>query len=246
MTSFQLMACIVVYAITAGCIAYAIARLPRVRALSAYFSPTNLTVIGAAFIFFTSFIAAEVYNDRSRVLASIDRETGALRQLVRIATTVSDSDLANSIRAYVRSVHDDEWPVLWTGEPHPATEEAFLNLAYAAARFGEGRLYEDRLNSIMDAIYTARYERIDLARASVSPVKWVAFCILGLAAMIAVAIVNAARLDAKILALCLYGTVVMTVLSVIAIQDRPFSAPLQIEPDGYRKIELALKPAHTS
>jgi hypothetical protein len=79
-------------------------------------------------------------------------------------------------------------------------------------------------------LHTLRETRLELAGDHTDEIKWAALLILGLVSQIAIAAVHLEMPRPQIAALTIFSAAAVIGLGLVAIQERPFSRPLEVSP----------------
>ncbi len=80
-------------------------------------------------------------------------------------------------------------------------------------------------------LHTLRESRLTLAGDHTDELKWAALLILGLVSQIAIAAVHLEVPRPQIAALAIFSTAAVIGLGLVAVQERPFSRPLEVSPE---------------
>ena len=182
------------------------------------------------------FVAGGVWQRNAEAVRVVRGEGDALFQINHLAP---DNDpgtaaLRNLIRAYAQSVVTDEWPLMLHGGRSDRAETALDNLikgVAAAPVFGSGGLAVQRARlDLALKLHTLRETRIELASDRTDEVRWATLLLLGLLTQLAIASVHLETPRPQIAALTIFSITAIIGLGLVAIEERPFSPPLAVNP----------------
>jgi hypothetical protein len=189
-----------------------------------------------------SFVAGEVWRRHADSVQVVRSEGDAL---VLLAYLTPDTDPAAAklramIRAYAQSVVRDEWPRMKEGKHVPEAVAAFTSLLSAiaaapASGSDAAAIQRVRLDTALK-LHTLRGTRIALASDRTDEIKWATLLILGLVAQIAIGSVHLDKTRPQIAALTIFSTAAVIALGLVAIQERPFSAPLEVSVSPFEEV----------
>jgi hypothetical protein len=182
------------------------------------------------------FIAKEIWQRNEDAVQIVRAEGDALRALEHLT---ADSDpaarrLQDLIRAYAQSVVEDEWPRMRERRDAPQAEAAFARLLSAVvaapASGGSGPEVERvRLDTVLK-LHTLRGTRLAIAGDRTNELKWAILLLLGIVAQIAIAAVHLEMPRPQIAGLTIFTMAAVISLGLVAVQERPFSPPLEVPP----------------
>jgi Protein of unknown function (DUF4239) len=182
------------------------------------------------------FIARDVWQRNTDAVQVVRGEGDALFALSHLSP---DSDpgaakLPNLIVAYAQSVVGDEWPQMREGKRAAATETAFTSLLSAIVDApvsgSSGSAVQRARFDLVLKLHTLRETRLALAGDRTDEIKWTTLLILGLISQIAIAAVHLETPRPQIAALTIFSMAAVIGLGLVAIQERPFTPPLEVSP----------------
>jgi hypothetical protein len=198
----------------------------------AEFSKINTGVVsvsGAVFGLSMTFLANAVWNTQDQARDTVNAEARAIRVMdvyMDTLTTPARDGLSALLADYGRAVAR-EWEAMGTEGEDMAAEHALRNLYAAVIRgLAEGdqnRTLQQRLLPALDAISTARQQRLSLAQNYVSGSQWL--LVTGLAVVL-LCMVAASHADfplARRASLTGIAFAISILLFVIVLHDRPFT-----------------------
>jgi hypothetical protein len=210
--------------------------------------PQMLAVIGLLFGLLTGFLAADIGDHNTQAARAVGAETNALHEVrtLSIASATDMTGIRDALREYVRSELQDEWPRMSDFGRSSKTEAAFGNLLREAAdqkvaREAGAAVHTALLNAVSQ-VGRARSQRLAISTDATNTVKWITVLILAMITQVAIGLVHVEKPRAQIAALALFTSALVVALGLMAMQEWPFSGPLQISPAPLRAI-LDLIPA---
>lgn len=182
------------------------------------------------------FLSSDVW-DKNRNAADLVREEAAELTSMYGLVAVSDLpyvDISRAIRAYVSAVVDREWPAMTRGEAAAEAEIAQDNLIRIAATgcsmAGKNGKCDSPLAEISMKLRETRSNRLKLSTDNTETIKWASVLFLALIAQISVAAVHLDKKVPQIVALTIFSSAVIVILSLIALHELPFAPPLVVKP----------------
>ena len=182
------------------------------------------------------FVAGEVWHRNAEAMHVVRSEGEALFELVHLSrdTDPSGVKLQGLVRAYAQSLAGEEWPRMQEGKHAAGSEAAFVSLLTAIldapVSGNSGSAVQKARLDIALKIHALRETRLALAGDRTDEVKWATLLILGLITQIAIAAVHLEMPRPQIAALTIFSTAAVIGLGLVAVQERPFSPPLEVTP----------------
>ena len=241
---------VVIFAATyliAACVYLLVFRLAvgdRARAFKA-FSPGMLPVLGTIFALLVAFVAVQVWNDFDKAKLAVATEATALRAVDVFAETLPDeqrTQLRALMNRHIEEAVNREWPAM-------AHER--LTLASLATHLVEAqrltvllkpqdesqRTAQREIVAALHRALDARRQRIIIiSQSEVGPVKWAAILLMGLCALIAIAIVHSDNRLTCAIAVALFATGFALSSLVIAAYSRPFTGEISVKPELLQEV----------
>jgi len=188
------------------------------------------------------FVAGEVWHRNADAVHVVRSEGEQLFELVHLSpeTDPAGIKLQGLVRAYAQSLVGEEWPRMQEGKHAAASEAAFVSLLTAildAPVSGSSGLAVQRARlDIVMKLHALRETRIALASDRTDEVKWATLLILGLVSQLAIAAVHLELPRPQIAALTIFSTAAVIGLGLVAVQERPFSPPLEVAPGPLEEV----------
>jgi len=183
------------------------------------------------------FVAGDVWHRNALAVQVVRGEGDALFSLSHLSpeTSPGGSRLQGLIRAYAQSVVSEEWPRMQEGKRAAGSETALTSLldaiVDAPASGNSGVAVQRARFDLVLKLHTLRESRLTLAGDHTDELKWAALLILGLVSQIAIAAVHLEVPRPQIAALTIFSTAAVIGLGLVAVQERPFSRPLEVSPE---------------
>lgn len=196
--------------------------------------PPFIGTIGILFGLLTGFLANDIADRNRQAGRAVLVEANALHDAYTLSlASYSDmSTIRTSLRDYARSALREEWPHITDIGRNTKTEAAFEELLREVADPNIPRIAGQAVHSaLMNAISRAgiaRSERLALGGDLTNSIKWLTVFLLGFLTQIAVGLVHLEKPRAHLAALALLTVAVVVVLGLIALQEQPFSGPVQV------------------
>jgi hypothetical protein len=182
------------------------------------------------------FIAGEVWHRNAEAMQVVRSEGEALFALVHLSPDgdPGGAKLQGLVRAYAQSLAGEEWPRMREGKHAAGSEAAFVSLLTAildapVSGSSGSAVQKTRLDIAMK-LHTLRETRLALAGDRTDEIKWTTLLILGLISQIAIAAVHLEMPRPQIAALTIFSMAAVIGLGLVAIQERPFTPPLEVSP----------------
>jgi len=183
------------------------------------------------------FVAGDVWHRNALAVQVVRGEGDALFSLSHLSPETSPGGvrLQGLIRAYAQSVVSEEWPRMQEGKRAAGSETALTSLldaiVDAPASGNSGAAVQRARFDLVLKLHTLRESRLTLAGDHTDELKWAALLILGLVSQIAIAAVHLEVPRPQIAALAIFSTAAVIGLGLVAVQERPFSRPLEVSPE---------------
>jgi hypothetical protein len=199
-----------------------------------------ISSLSAMFALMVAFSAAGIWNDSIQARAAVQREANAIENIVALSSNFSE-DLRETVHAdilrYARRVVESDWPAMRRRADvnetlYDRSNSPLLALITRVSQEGSTRpppLLEALVAQIVE-LRSARLQREMIARGGVSPAQWLAMIIIGMGAMIMIAIAHNHSFGLQFVTLSIYVFGVSAAFFVILAHDRPFVGYLGVRP----------------
>jgi hypothetical protein len=190
--------------------------------------PGILSPLGVVFGLLVVFTAAQVWGDLERARNAVAEEASALRDVLLIANTLSESENAKLralVRGHIVTSANEEWPAMAQGRAVvalPTTLRRALQEAIALPTVDYSQ--KAALIGALQKALDARRQRIVISQSTVSGVRWLGLCLTGLCVLVAIALVHLDNRRNCGIALALFATGMAASILVVAANSRPFNS----------------------
>ena len=114
----------------------------------------------------------------------------------------------------------------------PTSLAETLQVALALEPEGEGQKVAQReLVAAIEAALDARRQRIILSASRLNWVKWSGVVLLAALTLLAIGLVHSDNRGTAAIAMAIFASAAAISISIIAVQDRPFSGQFAVRPD---------------
>src|SRR5262245_45622218 len=207
-------------------------------------SPGMLPVLGTIFALLVAFVAVQVWNDFDKAKLAVAREASAVRAVVLFAETLPDeqrTQLRTLMNRHIDDAVNREWPEMAHGRASLTTLATHLVEAQRLTVLMKPQDESQRTaqREIVAALHRAldgRRQRIIISQSEVGPVKWAAILLMGLCALIAIAIVHSDNRLTCAIAVALFATGFGLSSLLIAAYSRPFTGEISVGPELLQEV----------
>ena len=200
--------------------------------------PPYINSVAVLFALLTGFLANDISDRNRQSVHAVQVEAVELRNVytLSIASAPDMSHIRAKWRTYVDSVVRQEWPAMENGLVSTETYTAYDDLLREVSNPEIGQSAGQAVNAaLLGAAVragTARSERLALASGITNDLKWLVVLILGVFTQLTLALVHIENKRAFMTSLVVFSSAVVVTLGIIALQEYPFSGPLQVAPDS--------------
>jgi hypothetical protein len=195
-------------------------------------SPVMLTPLSVIVGLLIAFLAARVWSNLDHASTYVGEEATTLRQSVLMADNLPkdvSASVRRSVNTYLDFIETADWPAMAEGranlrrEPPGLPDAITTLLSFIPATPGQTFAQQRAVASIEQAL-AARRQRILLSKAAIAPIQWAVVVVLALLILLTIAMVHIDRRITLALNLLIYATSVAACLTLLMVNDRPFSA----------------------
>lgn len=194
------------------------------------------TIAGAIFGLSMTFLANSVWNTEDSAQAAVNAEARAIRvmDLYMDSLTAPAYDGISKLLADYGNAVAAEWDQM-SEDDYGTPAETALRTIYRAVINGladgdQNRLLQQRLLTALDAVSTARQERLSVAENFVSPSQWTLVTVLAMVLLFLVTASHAAFPLARKVSIAAIVLAISVMLYVIVLHDRPFIGYAAVTP----------------
>ncbi len=200
-----------------------------------------LAVIGVVYAVLLAFVAIGVWERFQEAEVRTYDEAGALATVYRDSLSFGQSErLRTVLRAYARSVIDDEWPQMRRGEKSKYAD-VLLETAHADVRSLHASTpslqdIHSQMLAAMDTALRDRETRLTIDFIGINEVMWV---VLILGAYVTVAFTYLFGFDRTVMQQLMIGglaLVIGLVLFLVVALDYPYRGSIAVQPEAFRSL----------
>lgn len=203
--------------------------------LSGILLPTGLVL---------AFVASDIWQQDTKGRTAVEQEAVAVADILRVARHLPTSlreQVTGLTDDYIRSVVEEEWPLMAQGQASRKVEELLdaldqtsVQVDVAAAEAGARqiglRLAAKDLRRYTQEVEAARNQRLLVSNSRVMATKWAAVLVLLFVAACVIYELHATQTRPLVTSLALFSLGFGATLFLIASFDRPFTGATIIEP----------------
>ena len=203
-------------------------------------------IIGTLGTLYSVFLGFTIVNSRDRleqITSRVNKEAyllGNLSTITDILPADIQKPMQQSIKAYLYSIIEDEWPLMKDKKENPETLEKFRQMWKTYTNFKvqtpmDEIWFADVLNILLD-LNSARLERIYTSWETLGVLSWAALILGAVALFILLFLFGTENVTAHLLMNSLFISVVTFMIFVVYSLDNPFRPPNPIQPTAYKII----------
>ncbi len=195
----------------------------------------NYAVLGAVYSMLLAFMTVAIYDEYKDGRNAIQNEATAVGALYRMAGGYAEpgrSRIRGELVNYARSVMDDEWSRMETGQEHPRTLEIYGRiweefLGYKPDAGGEMSVHSLAFTMLGD-FHTARHDRLTASRTVIPGLLWFVLAV-GAAFTIAYTFFfSTFNINVQMLMTSMIAILISLILLLIVQLDNPFFGPISV------------------
>jgi hypothetical protein len=199
-------------------------------------------VLAVLFALLTGFLANDIWERERQAERAVLAERDGLMAAHELSAAIAAdmTALRDALRAYVRVVVAEEWPLMEEGGRSAAADDALDALLREVAKPGTaaaaGQVVHGALLNSLLQVRRARDDRLLLSGDQADQTKWAAVLILALLTLIALGIVHLERPRAQLAALVLFAVATAATLGLVAVRERPFAGAERVLPTPLEEV----------
>jgi uncharacterized protein DUF4239 len=240
----------VLYAVTGGLIFWLTYYSPLGKTIRSCkgLTPSYFGAVAVLFGLLTGFLTADISDRNRQATRTVQAESEALTSMyaLSIASASDMANIRNAIRAYTKSVLEDEWPLIARGDGAVKTEIALNALLQSVAdpkiAGPAGQAVTNALVNLSLRVSGARSDRLALGADRSYDLKWFTVLFLCFMTQVALAAVHLEKPRPQAAALAIFSVAAIVALALIAEQESPFDGTLQVSRAPLEQV-LKLAPA---
>ncbi len=200
-----------------------------------------LAVIGVVYAVLLAFVAIGVWERFEQAEDRTYEEAGSLATVYRDAGSFKGgSTLRATLRAYVHSVVEDEWPQMARGEQsrisNALLERADRHIRELPVTTASQADVQQQMLAAMDTALMDRESRLTIDSSGINAIMWV---VLLAGAIITVAFTYLFGFDKTLMQVLMIGALSLLiglVLFLILALDYPFRGDISVSPEAFRSL----------
>jgi hypothetical protein len=207
---------------------------------------TSLTVANIAVLYtvLLAFIAVAAWEDLAKASDIAGTEAGLVQDLYVDAQGLSDKavgkELQYTLRGYINSVVNREWPVQQAGGISREAAPALRDFRGTVASFepktqGDAIVMQEMLRSLNE-LYNARRSRLDAAAGHIPDAVWWVVIFLGVLTIGFTALLGMSSRWMHFALAAGLTTAMVVVVSLIVQLDYPFRGTISVSADPYQQV----------
>jgi hypothetical protein len=199
--------------------------------------------IGVCYAVLMAFVVLVVWEQLSAAEANFQEEAGIVRALIEDARAYPgpvSQQLRAQLVTYTRSVIEDEWPAMASGQSSPKTDAALRAiedtlLGFKPSTVQEQVIFTESFNQI-NRVIIDRTLRLHQSQAAVPATLWLALIVGAIVTIAFSYFFRVGSVLAQALMTAALALVIASVLFVIVEFDRPFTGDIRVEPTTFEQL----------
>ncbi len=222
---------------------FVVARLPS-RWRSGLASSTNASTVGTVsllFGLFAAFLANDIWVRNQIAQQAVIDEGDAIRNLARLSEGQSEQyrlEFRKALVDYSQTVIDKDWPLMTEGKRSLEVLGRVRTISNLLVSGPVGRdagpVVQTKLLDSFLHLREKRQVRVILAESRKFTIKWHAMIMFAILTQLAIAIAHIDRPKSMLLAQLVFGIALSTCLSILVLNEFPFSKLNPISSDPIR------------
>ena len=217
---------------------------PEMASFATAFKGAEPAVIGTVsllFGLFAAFLANDIWTRNQTARQAVIEEGDAIRNLARLAEgqdKVVAADLTAALKDYAAAVIEKNWPLMAVGQRSleilPRVRAISRLLVLGAVGQSAGPVVQSKMLEASTTLREKRQVRTIMAENRKLTIKWHALILFGLLTQLAITVTHLGRTRPMLLAHLVFGLALATCLSILLLNEFPFSKLNPISPDPLR------------
>lgn len=208
-------------------------------------------ILGSVYGVLLAFVTLTVYEEFKEGRAVVQRESSTLSTMYRLADGFEPplrSEIRRGLAAYVRSVLEDEWPLLAQGKEHAGTREIVVRIWQTYTRFTpvteKDKLIYAQSLAALDDFYAARRDRVLASQTELPGFMWFVLVCGAVLTLSFAFFFGAPSLKAQVTMASMLAAMLALTLLLIAQLDNPFRGPISVEKTPLEHVFQIMKEYH--
>lgn len=202
--------------------------------------------LGVLYSVLLGFTVVNVQARFDKIAENSRIEAASIAELYREAQVFPNAaDLQTALKAYIKSILEEEWEVLYSGKAHPKTEKLLNDVwnAYYKVDISTPReqiLYAESIRKLGDSV-SARLSRLLGGEESLGDEMWTMLLLGGILIVAFMCMFTFEALWLHLLLAFLLAASIAFPLFLIYTLDTAFSGSIRIEPEAFRDVLSSFK-----
>lgn len=208
-------------------------------------SPVTLTPLAVILGLLMAFLASRVWENVGHASEYVEREVGALGEVIRFADMLP-GEVGGKVRAGIKRhaafVESNDWlemakPGETVYRESPGLDAAMAALlAFETSQPREQLAQQEALRAIRQA-FEARRNRIRVSNAEIAPIQWAVVLLLATLILVTTALVHIDSRVSSAVTLFIFATAIAACLVLLMAYDKPFGpGGVTMGPTAFRNI----------
>ena len=214
----------------------AVARRPGVMAFAGA-EPAIIGTVSLLFGLFAAFLANDIWTRNQTAREAVVAEGDAIRNLARLSE--GNDQATDAMRAaladYVKTVVEKDWPLMLIGkrslEVLPKVKAISALIITGSVGKVVGPVVQGKMLDAFTQLREKRQVRTILAESRTFTIKWHALILFGFLTQLAITITHLVKPKPMLLSHLVFGSALATCLSILVLNEFPFSALNPVSPD---------------
>jgi hypothetical protein len=204
---------------------------------------------GAIYGIFLAFVVVLAWQQLGHAQQVLAEEAATLRALYRTATGFTEPHrgrVQEAIRAYTRSIIDDEWPTMARGQESPRSQERFEMLWQSLLDFEPNTERETtaygQAHALLPELSKQRAIRMRASEAAIPAVFWLVLLGGGAIVITFPLLFGIRNLRVQMLMVGMLAAMICAALFLAVVLDRPFTGDVRAEPTAFEEALRIMDP----
>ncbi len=213
-----------------------LAKRPSMMAFAGV-EPAIIGTVSLLFGLFAAFLANDIWVRNQVAHEAVVAEGDAIRNLARLSE--GNDQAAETMRAslddYVRTAVEKDWPLMLIGkrslEVLPKVKAISALIVSGPVGKAVGPVVQGKMLDAFTQLREKRQTRTILAESRTFTIKWHALILFGVLTQLAITLTHLAKPKPMLLSHLVFGCALATCLSILVLNEFPFSKLNPISPD---------------
>jgi hypothetical protein len=205
-----------------------LAKRPAVMAFAGA-EPAIIGTVSLLFGLFAAFLANDIWSRNQAAHEAVVAEGDAIRNLARLSegNDQATEAMRASLADYVRTAIDKDWPLMQIGkrslEVLPKVKAISALIVTGAVGKAVGPVVQGKMLDAFTQLREKRQTRTILAESRTFTIKWHALILFGFLTQLAITLTHLTKPKPMLLSHLVFGCALATCLSILVLNEFPFS-----------------------